>query len=56
LIPLPGGRSRTVGELFQELDATVEGAAADHLEGNVGIAVVDAYPTGASLASQLRVS
>jgi hypothetical protein len=30
------------------LDATIEGAAADHVEGNIGIAVVDPLSAAAS--------
>ena len=42
-----GGVERWVlehaGPVFDQLDATVEGAVVDHLEGDVRVAVVDAF-------------
>ena len=36
------------GHVLEQLDAAVEGAAADHLERNIRVTVVDAFMTGAS--------
>src|SRR3954468_1367424 len=41
----PGQDRRNV---LEQLDATVEGAAADHLESNIRIVVVDPLPAGPS--------
>ena len=42
------GRSgQNRGLVLDELQSTVESAAAEHVEGNIGIAVVDSVPTGA---------
>src|SRR5262249_43613740 len=37
--------SQNCRNVLHQLDATVEGPAADHVESNIGIAVVDAVPT-----------
>src|SRR5690349_19677924 len=40
--------SKNRRNVLKELDAAIEGAAADHVQRNIGIAVVDPFPAAAS--------
>src|SRR5579872_2053462 len=42
----PGRPGQNRRDVFDQLEAAVEGAAADHVERYVGIAVVDPFPAG----------
>jgi hypothetical protein len=41
-------RSQNRRNVFEQLDAAIEGAAADHVQSNIGVAVVNQLPAAAA--------